>query len=70
GIIGGEGNMIKNGKTSQIDISGDQKGNFVVTLSNGYLQSASYKINYKSDMEIRGQKIPMKMEMNYSLTAK
>ena len=70
GIIDGKGQMAQAGNAIDIAMSGNQKGMITIKMDDGYLQNGSYKMNIKADMEMMGQKIPMTMKADYTLSNK
>jgi hypothetical protein len=70
GIIDGKGDMKQKTMSFGISMSGTQKGAFTINMNDGYMRSGSYKMNVKAEMEASGQKVPMTLEANYSLSNK
>jgi hypothetical protein len=70
GIIDGKGDMKQNGTSIGISMTGTQKGTLTIKMDDGYLQHGSYKMDVKAEMEMAGQKVPMTMKANYSLSNK
>jgi len=70
GIIDCKGDMNQKSGSVGISMSGTQKGTFTIGMNDGYMQTGSYKMDVKAEMEMSGQKVPMIMKANYSLTNK
>jgi len=70
GIIDGKGAMSTAGNAIDVAMSGTQKGMITLKMDDGYLQNGAYKMNIKADMEMMGQKIPMTMKADYTLSNK
>ncbi len=70
GIIDGKGDMKQKDMAVGISMSGTQNGTFTINMNDGYMQNGSYKMDVKADMEMGGQKVPMTMKANYSLSNK
>ena len=70
GVIDGKGNMSQTGVNLQMDMKGTQKGTLTIKMNDGYLQSGNYKMDVKADMEVMGQKIPMTVKGDYTITGK
>lgn len=70
GIIDGKGDMKQKDMAVGISMSGTQKGTFTINMNDGYMQNGSYKMDVKAEMEMAGQKVPMTMKANYSLSNK
>jgi hypothetical protein len=70
GIIDGKGDMKQQTMSVGISMSGTQKGSFTINMDDGYMRSGSYKMDVKAEMEMAGQKVPMILKANYSLSDK
>jgi len=70
GIIDGKGDMKQSGMSMGVSMSGTQKGMFTIKIDDGYMQHGSYKMDVKAEMEMGGQKVPMSIKANYSLSNK
>ncbi len=70
GIIDGKGDMKQSDTPVGISISGTQKGTLTIKIDDGYMQNGSYKMEVKAEMEMGGQKVPMTMKANFSLSNK
>jgi len=68
GVINGKGSMSQTGVNLEMDMKGTQKGTLTIKMSDGYLQSGNYKMDVKADMEMMGQKIPMAIKGDYTIT--
>lgn len=68
GIIDGKGKMTE--MPMEMDMKGSQKGTMTIKLSDGYLQKGKYKMDVTANMEMMGQKIPMTLKGDYSITGK
>jgi hypothetical protein len=67
GTVSGNGDMVKESSGMKMDMSGNQKGTITLRMDNGYLQTGSYKMDMKVEMQAMGQKIPMTMKADYTL---
>jgi hypothetical protein len=65
GDFNGKGDMDINGMQMKMDMNGGQKGQVHIGLVNGYLKGGSYKMTVDGQMDMMGQKIPLKMEGDY-----
>lgn len=70
GVIDGSGTMNKGSNSMNMNMSGTQKGTMSVNLSDGYLINGGYKMDVKADMEMMGQKIPMTLKADYTVSGK
>jgi hypothetical protein len=70
GIIDGKGDMKQNGMSIGMSMSGQQHGMLTIAMDNGYMQSGSYKMDVKAEMQMGGQKVPMTLTAAYYLTNK
>jgi hypothetical protein len=68
GVIDGKGNMNQSGIKLEMAMSGTQKGTLTIKMDDGYLKNGAYKMDVKADMEMMGQKIPMTMKADYTLS--
>jgi hypothetical protein len=65
GDFKGKGDMDISGMQMKMDMNGSQKGQIHIGLVNGYLKGGSYKMSVDGQMDMMGQKIPLKMEGDY-----
>lgn len=70
GVIDGTGKMNQGGMSIDVTMKGSQKGMLTIKLDDGYLQNGAYKMDIKADMEMMGQKIPMTIKADYTLSGK
>lgn len=70
GLIDGTGKMNQGGVSIDVTMKGSQKGMLTIKLDDGYLQNGAYKMDIKADMEMMGQKIPMTIKADYTLSGK
>lgn len=68
GVIDGKGSMSQTGVNLEMDMKGTQKGTLTIKMEDGYLQSGNYKMDVKADMEVMGQKVPMTVKGDYTIT--
>lgn len=65
GIIKGNGKMKVMAMELDAKMDGSQKGTMAVNLENGYMGDGNYKMDMKADIDIKGQKMSMKMNGDY-----
>ncbi len=70
GVIDGTGKMNQGGMALDVSMKGSQKGMLTIKLDDGYLQNGSYKMDIKAEMEMMGQKVPMTIKADYTLSNK
>ncbi len=70
GIIDGKGKMKQGTVEIDVNMKGSQKGMLTIKLDDGYMQSGTYKMDIKAEMEMMGQKIPMTIKSDYTLSNK
>jgi hypothetical protein len=46
-------------------MDGEQKGTIGVSVDNGYMKSADYKMDLKAKAKIMGQNVPIDLKANY-----
>jgi hypothetical protein len=69
GTVNSDGSMNKNTEGLKMNMSGGQKGIYTIKMETSYLQTGSYKMNMKIEMEILGKKMPMTMKGDYIMQA-
>ena len=67
GTVDSKGTMKQGAVNMDMDMKGTQKGKLNVKLSDGYLQTGTYDMDITADMNVMGQKMPMKMKATYTL---
>ncbi len=67
GTVDSKGTMKQGAVNMDMDMKGTQKGKLNVKVTDGYLQTGSYDMDITADMNVMGQKMPMKMKATYTL---
>ena len=67
GTVDSKGTMKQGAVNMDMDMKGTQKGKLNVKVSSGYLQAGNYDMDITADMNVMGQKMPMKMKATYTL---
>jgi Family of unknown function (DUF6263) len=70
GAVDGKGNMTQSGMSFALDINGTEKGTLGISLIDGYMKSGTYTLDVNGDMEAAGQKIPITMTGDCTMSGK
>ncbi len=70
GKVNGKGDMNQSGMKIELDMDGEQKGNFNIGIDDGYLKDSQVSMDIKADMAMMGQKIPLILKAYYLIKGK
>ncbi|MFT3981605.1 MAG: DUF6263 family protein [Ferruginibacter sp.] len=68
GKIDSKGSMNQGNMEMTMDMKGTQKGRMGVKTESGYIDKGNYDMDVDANMEMMGQKVPMKLLAKYSIS--
>lgn len=62
GTIDTQGTMAQGGMEMKMDMKGTQKGSMNAGVADGYIKNGQYDMDVTANMDVMGQKVPMKLK--------
>ena len=70
GVINGKGDIVNGSTTIRMEMNGTEKGALSVYLNDGHLKNGAYTMDVNGNMDVGGQKMPLTMQADFTMSDK